>query len=525
MSITSSRAYRLFVILILGFASGLPLALTGTALQAWLSTGDLDLTSIGFMSLVGLPYTFKFLWAPLMDSFEWELFGRRKFYLVLTQVLLGLLLFFISSVNPVTDLGLFAWIAFAIAFCSASQDIMIDAYRTDTLEPEERGLGSSLTVFGYRLGMILSGGIAFVWADQEKGMGLGWSTVYRDFGLVFLGLSVFTLLFIKGSGAARANHNLQRGRYEIFGFFAVLLVSLMAYFFNTKLLSPGLEKFVLNLIEGNISSQQGLNLDLIKKWLDLVSVILTTALAVPLAWLLAKRVGYQTLVNSVNSFLSLKSAGAFLALVVLYKLGDAFAGSLTTAFLIKGAHFALGEIGVINKIFGIWMTILGALLGGALMLRLGLYRSLMFFGILQLLSNFGFYLISELGQGAWGAWHLPAFDWVFISAKEAMSLDLLLLFAVVFENLTGGMGTSAFVAFLMGLCRKEFSATHFALLSALSAIGRVWVGPTSGVLSESLGWSWFFIFSALMALPGLWLLFKLREGVRSLDLAPAKSID
>ena len=205
----------------------------------------------------------------------------------------------------------------------------------------------------------------------------------------------------------------------------------------------------------------------------------------------------------------MEAAGAFLALIILYKLGDAFAGALTTTFLLKGVGFAQAEIGVVNKVIGIWLTIVGALLGGALMMRLGLYRSLMLFGVLQLLSNLGFWLVAVEGKGAWGGFEMPAFDWPIVQLKEASQVDYLLLFAVAIENLSGGMGTAAFVAFLMALCNQKFTATQFALLSAFAAIGRVWVGPMAGVLTESIGWPSFFLFSTVMAVPGLYMLWPL----------------
>jgi PAT family beta-lactamase induction signal transducer AmpG len=173
---------------------------------------------------------------------------------------------------------------------------------------------------------------------------------------------------------------------------------------------------------------------------------------------------------------------------VLYKLGDAFAGALMTPFLLKTMAFTSAEVGLVNKVLGLWLTLLGALLGGALMLRLGLWRALMLFGLAQGLSNLGFWWLAVHGQGALPGLTIPAFDWGFVHLAQATPVDGGLLMVIALENLTGGMGTAAFVAFLMSLTSQRFTATQYALLSAFASVGRVWVGPLAGVLAESIGW-------------------------------------
>src|SRR5690349_5810733 len=188
----AAALHRLFVVTVLGFASGLPLALTGQALQAWLSVEGLDIATIGFLSLVGLPYTFKFLWAPLMDRFElWPALGRRRGWLVLTQLALAGGLWLLSLTPPQGALQVFALLALLIAFVSASQDVVIDAYGTDLLPQAERGLGSSLKVLGYRLAMILSGGVALIWTDAVAGSGWTWPQVYRVMAGLMAAAAVF----------------------------------------------------------------------------------------------------------------------------------------------------------------------------------------------------------------------------------------------------------------------------------------------------------------------------------------------
>ncbi|GBG03688.1 MFS transporter [Azospira sp. I13] len=488
------RTWRLAAILVLGFASGLPLALTGQAMQAWLTVDGIDLATIGFFGLVGIPYTFKFLWAPLMDRFEPPFLGRRRGWLVLTQLALGGLLWLMSGLSPATAPQLFALAAVAVAFLSASQDVVVDAYRTDLLTETERGLGASVHVFAYRLAMILSGGISLIWAGQWQ----SWPKVYAVMAAILLACAAFSLLAVPKVNSS--NKPLASDpKKELLGFAAMLGGVVVGYFLARQAL------LVL-----------GLNPEDANKWVQLLFVLAEIAVALPLAWWCARKAGFETLNQSLNSYFAQTGAGAFLLLIVLYKLGDAFAGSLTTPFLIKGMGFLQEEVGIANKVIGIWLTILGAFIGGLIMTRLALFRSLLLFGVLQLLSNFGFYLLALLGKGAWGAVMVPAFDWGIVSLHTPASLDWLLLTVIAGENISGGMGTVAFVALLMGLCNHRFSATHYALLSAFAAVGRIYVSPLSGVLSEAIGWPAFFLFSILVAVPGVVMVWWMRQPLLAL---------
>ena len=492
-SVAATR--RQLAVMLLGFASGLPLALTGQAMQAWLTVDGVDVATIGFLGLVGMPYTFKFLWAPLMDRFELPWLGRRRGWLVITQLSLALALVWMSNLSVQANTALFAAAAVLIAFLSASQDIVIDAYRTDILPDRERGLGASLSVFGYRLAMILSGGIALIWADQWK----SWPKVYLVMAGIMAGAAVVSLLVVPGvaNSEFRAPHT--NAKKDLFGFLAMLVgAGLGVYIARQALL------------------MSGFNPDDPNKWIQLLFVMAEIGLALPLAAWFARVAGFETLNRSLESYFSQQGAGAMLLLIVLYKLGDAFAGSLTTTFLIKAMGFTQAEVGVVNKVIGIWLTIFGAIAGGALMVWLGLFRALLLFGILQLLSNFGFYEVAVAGKGAWGSFILPAFDWGFVSLRQHTSVDYLLLAAVAFENISGGMGTAAFVALLMALCNRRFTATHYALLSALASVGRIYVSPLSGVLSESIGWPNFFLFSVVMGAPGLLMVWGMRDALRRL---------
>ncbi len=514
--------HRLAAVTVLGFASGLPLALTGQALQAWLTVSGVDLATIGFLSLVGLPYTFKFLWAPLMDRFELPLLGRRRGWLVLTQLALAGALLALAATSPSGSLRAFATLAVAVAFISASQDVVVDAYRTDLLAPAERGMGASLGVMGYRLAMILSGGIALIWTDPAQGGGWSWPEVYRFMALLMVGAAAVSALLLPrlpalapapvttATAAASAPGAAWR---ELRGFAAVVAAVVLGAVLSDRF-APGIAQALLGpLLEGGT-----LPAPLQKRWIDLLALLMGIGFTLPLAAWAARRAGFATLTGGLQSYFSQPGAAAFLVFIVLYKLGDAFAGSLMTPFLLKSMAYTSAEVGVVNKVLGLWLTIGGALLGGALMLKLGLWRSLMLFGVLQLVSNLGFWWLASGGKGALPGTTIPAFDWGFVKLASATPVDGGLLMVVAFENISGGMGTAAFVAFLMALCNQRFTATQFALLSAFASVGRVWVGPLAGVLAESIGWPTFFIVSTVLAAPALVMLVALRRTVQALDV-------
>ena len=406
LTLKSLANRRIAAVALLGFASGMPLALTGGTLQAWMAVEGVDLKTIGIFSLVGLPYAFKFFWAPLLDRYALPFLGRRRGWILCSQFILMGLIILLGLSSPKETPLLVALIALFLTFTSASQDIVIDAYRTDVLREKERGLGVAVSVTGYRIAMLASGALALILAGS-----LGWRITY----LLMAGL---------------------------------MAVGMLATFFGPE---P----------EEVVCPPQSLK--------EAVSGPLSEFFERPAAW-------------------------AFLALIILYKIGDAFAGSLTTAFLIRGPGFSIGEVGAINKGLGLVATIVGALYGGIMLARLGLYRSLMIFGILQAVSNLSFMVLAYFGK-----------------------VYSMMVIAVAFENLAGGMGTAAFVAFLMALCDQRYTATQFALLSALASLGRIFVGPPSGYLSHEVGWVIFFFITFLAALPGLFLLLKMRPNILSLD--------
>lgn len=389
---------RIAVLLLLGFSSGLPLALTFSTLQAWMKDAEMDLATIGAITLVGLPYTIKYLWAPLMDRYTPPFLGRRRGWLVVTQLALMAGITFMGSLDPASQAGALAISAVVVAFLSASQDIVVDAYRADVLHQQELGAGAAVSVLGYRLGMLASGAMALILADH-----LPWAMVYQ----IMAGLMVIGLV--------------------------------------ASIIGP----------EPQVSSTPK-----------------TLAAAV---------------VQPFRAFFSRKAALWLLLFIVVYKLADALAGAMTTPFLLD-IGFTKTELGTVNKAFGLAATLLGALAGGALVARFGLFNCLLGFGVLQAVSNFAFMALALAGPSPGG-----------------------LVIAVGVENLSGGMGTAAFVAFLMSLTERQYSATQYALLSSLTALTRTVAGAPTGVLADHLGWAEFFGVTVLGALPGLLLLWWLRR--------------
>lgn len=396
------RSRKIAIMLLLGFSSGMPLALTGGTLQAWMAVSGVDIRTIGVFALMGLPYTMKFLWSPMMDRFVPPWLGRRRGWIITTQLGLMLGIAVMGFSNPKHAPWSLAALAIMVAFSSASQDIVIDAYRTDILSENERGLGAAVFVMGYRIAMLVSGALALILADR-----VGWQETY----LLMAGLMIIGVI-----------------------------TTLWGYEPELKNSPP---KSLPEAVWGPL-----------------------------------------------KDFFSRKSAIMMLILIVLYKLGDAYAGTLTTAFLIRGAGFSPTDVGTINKGLGLIALVVGALFGGTIMVRLRMFRALLLFGILQAVSNLSFMVLAWVGK-SYG----------------------MMIFAVAFENLSGGMGTSAFVALLMALCNKRYSATQYALLSSLAALGRTFIAPTSGFMVESVGWAIFFFITTLTALPGLWMVWLLRNDI------------
>jgi len=387
---------RMVVAAIMGFASGLPLLLTITVLQAWMKEEGVDLTVIGIMSLVGLPYTVKFLWAPVMDRFTLPFLGRRRGWLLIAQIALIFSIAGLGFTNPGQNPWVVAFAAFLVTFFSASQDIVVDAYRREDLADEELGLGSSLYVNGYRVGMLLASGGGLIMADHMS----------------------FTMVY-------------------------VIMAACLIPAVITTLLTP----------EPKVTAG-------------------------------APKSMKEAVVDPLVEYFSRNGAILILAFILLYKIGDSMASAMTTPFYLD-IGFSKSEIGAIVKLFGFWATIIGGLLGGVLILRLKINRSLWVFGFLQAISTAGFALLARIGYN--------------ITALAGV---------IAFENLSSGMGTAAFVAYIASITNKKFTATQYALLSSLIGVPRVLASAPTGYLAKNMGWFGFFILCTLIAIPGMLLLLK-----------------
>lgn len=403
---------RVLSLLGLGFSSGLPLALTGSTLQAWMATERVDLRVIGIFSLVGLPYTLKVLWAPLMDRYGIPFLGRRRGWILAMQVLLAACVFGLGITSPSSMPALVALLAVMTAFFSASQDIVIDAYRADVLREKELGAGAATNVVGYRIALLVSGALALILSDH-----LSWSTVYICMAALMLLNTAFTLSAPEPSEKVVPPKSLHEAVWE----------PLRSYFQR-----PG--------------------------------------------------------------------AIEMLAFIMVYKLGDAIAGSMTTPFLLD-IGFSRTDVGTVNKAFGLLSTIIGTLAGGGIIARLGISRSLWIFAFLQATSNLTFTGLAVIGK------NYPA-----------------MVSAIGIENICGGMGNAAFVAFMMSLCDKRFTATQYAMLTSFMAVTRVLAGVPTGFLVHSVGWPLFYSMSVLGALPGILLLprFAPWNGAPQKHLAPTR---
>ncbi|MCK5417124.1 MAG: AmpG family muropeptide MFS transporter [Desulfobacterales bacterium] len=387
---------RMLVALLMGFSGGLPLLLTMGVLQAWMKEGGVDLTWIGMITLVQIPYTWKFLWAPFLDRFIPPFLGRRRGWLLMSQIALMASIVGLGYSDPVKNTWMMIVAAVLVAFFSATQDIVIDAYRREDLPDEELGLGSSMYVYGYRLGMLLASGGGLILAD-----------------------------FISFS---------------------------QVYFIMALCLLPG--------------------------------VITTLFTPEPKVSVGIPRTMREAVVNPMVDYFSRNGAIWMLAFILMYKIGDTMASAITIPFYLE-IGFSKTEIGTVVKFFGTAATLAGAALGGLLLLKLGINRGLWIFGILQALSTAGFAVLARIGYN--------------ISMLAGV---------IAFENLSSGMGTAAFVAFMASITNKKFTATQYALLTSLMGLPRALASSVTGFMAKNIGWESFFIFCTLIAIPGMLLLLK-----------------
>jgi MFS transporter, PAT family, beta-lactamase induction signal transducer AmpG len=401
---------RMMAVLLMSFASGLPFNLTGFTIQAWLASAGLSIKTIGIFSLVALPLNFKFFWAPLLDRYMPPFLGRRRGWIVIFQACLTVCIAVMGFCSPTRELYVLGAITLFLAFLSASQDIVIDAYRVDIIPPSERALAAAASAFGYRTAAMLAGA-ALVYIAAS----VGWQ-------LAFLSVA------------------------------CLMAATMVATLRSPEPLEPG-------------------------------HAPRTLAAAV---W------------HPLRALLQQKGMWGFILLVLLYKVGDALALSLYSTFMIKGVGFSLHELSIAGKLNMTISTMIGVAFGGWVYIRWGTFRSLLVFGIGQALTNLLYMWLALAGKKVW-----------------------LLVLATALDTMIGGMGQAAFVAFLMSLCSADFSATQYALLSALATLPRTVTGAIAGELVPVIGWPRFFVVTCLVAVPGLILLVVLRRPLNELGAREA----
>lgn len=421
---------RVLIVLFLGFASGLPLALSGSTLSVWLTERGVDLGTIGLFSLVGLPYTFKFLWAPLTDALDVpilsRLLGRRRGWLVFTQIWLIASIFLLGFCDPTKSLPLIIFGALLVATASATQDIVIDAFRVESLEPSEQGAGMAGYVAAYRIGMLVSGAGVLVLVAWLETKGVARDAVWM-WGYIAAGIC--------------------------------MLLGIVATLLATEPDAPP------QVVDHNHKPLQRL---------------------------------VETATGAFGEFLARDAAVAVLLFVVLYKFCDAFAGALTAAFVIN-LGFDKATYAAVVKGVGLAAALIGGFAGGAMVRALPLATSLWIGGFLQMTSNLTFSWLALIGVS------VPA-----------------LTATIVVENFTGAIGTVVFVAYLSALCSdRTHTATQYALLTALAAVGRTTLASGGGFIAEDWGWVTFFIITALSAIPSLLLLWWLQARGHFTQFAPA----
>ena len=390
---------RMLICIFTGFASGLPLYLLISLVPAWLRTEGVGLKEIGFFSIIGLPYTWKFLWSPLLDRFQFPLLGLRRGWMLLTQIALLATIAGLGFLDPVEQIWTIAYCCAFIAFLSATQDIVLDAYRREILPDNELGLGNSIHVNAYRIAGLVPGSLSLILADL-----LPWETVFA-----------ITAAFM------------------VFGI--------------------------------------GLTLSIAEPVKE-VGKPLTLRLAV---------------VEPFKEFFQrngVRQACLVLAFMLLYKLGDSMATALATPFYLD-MGFSNTQIGLVAKHAALWPMIIGGILGGILMLRIGINKALWLFGLVQIISILGFAVLARVGEGLW-----------------------LLGLVIGFEYLGVGLGTAAFVSFIARSTHKAYTATQLALFTGLTAIPRTVANTTTGVIVETVGWENFFYICTVLAIPGMLLLLK-----------------
>ncbi len=396
---------RMLICVFTGFSSGLPLYLLFNLLPAWLRSEHVDLKTIGLFALIQFPYTWKFIWSPLLDRYALPVLGRRRGWMAMTQIGLLAVIAVMGGFSPASQLSTIAWCATLLAVLGATQDIVLDAYRRELLMDNELGLGNAVHVNAYRVAGLVPGSLSLILADF-----MSWDKVFIITALFMLPGIVMTLVVNEPHRAAPPKT------------------------LREAIVEPFHEFFARN------------------------------------GW---------------------RSAMLILAFLLFYKLGDSMCTSLATPFYLD-MGFSKTDIGLIAKNAGLWPSVIGGMLGGLWMVKIGINRALWLFGVVQILAIFGFAWLAAIGHHAE------------IGALERTQLAVV----ISLEALGVGLGTVAFVAFIARTTHPAYTATQFALFTSLMAMPRTFANAATGWLVESVGWSEFFMMCAVMAIPGMLLLFK-----------------
>jgi PAT family beta-lactamase induction signal transducer AmpG len=396
---------RMLICVFTGFSSGLPLYLLFNLLPAWLRSEQVDLKTIGLFALIQFPYTWKFFWSPLLDRYVVPALGRRRGWMLLTQIALLLVIAALGSFSPQHDIMMIAWTATLLALLSATQDIALDAYRRELLPDSELGLGNSVHVNAYRIAGLVPGSLSLVLADH-----LPWNMVFIITALFMLPGMAMTLL-VSEPHRAMPPKTLREAVVEPF------------------------HEFI---------TRQG--------------------------W---------------------REALLILAFLLFYKLGDSMCTALATPFYLD-MGYSKTDIGLVAKNAGLWPAVIGGLLGGLWMVKIGINRALWLFGVVQIVAIFGFAWLAMIGHHAT------------VGGTDLAQLGIV----IGLEALGVGLGTAAFVAFIARTTHPAYTATQFALFTSLMAVPRTFANAATGWLVETMGWTGFFLLCVVLAIPGMLLLLK-----------------
>lgn len=508
---------RLIAVLFLGFASGLPLALTGATLQARLTEAGADLTTIGFFALVAVAYSLKFLWSPMIDRSmppgPFQKLGHRRGWTLLFQLLLIVAISLFGFANPAISPFATAAMAVLVAFLSASQDIVIDAYRIEVLDDNQQGAGAAMIQYGYRFGMLASGAGALFVAEyayryfagvdvaaepgtaDPNAVNLSWVVTFIVMAALMI-VGVVTTLLVREPPNRRPPAPAIEGEagfgLRLMAIASMTVVAILAFLAVKKGLSQ---------------------LDWPNWALNAIATLVAAAVPVAIVMSLPKpRVGGNRQYQAIHIWLENAVVKPFrevakrdgwqliLLFIVLFKLGDAVLGNMATTFYLN-IGFTKPEIAEISKVFGLVATLLGVWVGSLLVTKWGMGKSLLLTGVLQLVSNLMFSWQAHVGNDI---------NWLYLT--------------IAIENFTGGMGSAAFVAYISRLCNLQFTATQYALFSSLAVVGRTVIASPMGGIAETIGWVDYFLLSTAMAIPGMLLLiFMLRRHPVTIE-TPAASI-